>query len=69
MDTEKQLSKHLQECLDHIQTVAQPFGAIDLFPKIKRADWVIGKLIEAGRVERVGNGSFKILKTTTNEQR
>lgn len=43
------ISKHLEECLEIIKKLKiTPFQPIDVFPKIKRADFVFKQLVQAG---------------------
>jgi hypothetical protein len=55
------ISKHLEECLEIIKKLKiTPFQPIDVFPKIKRADWVFKQLVETGYLTKfwVGEEAF-----------
>ena len=59
------ISKHLEECLDIIKKLEiTQFQTIDVFPAIKRADFVFKQLVEAGYLTKfwVGEDVFYQLK-------
>lgn len=59
----KKISKHVEECLAIIIAMKKPiFNADDIFPKVKRGQFIIGKLIEAGYVQRAGSFKYNLVK-------
>lgn len=61
----EKITKHLQECLEIIkERKTTPFRPIDFYPRIKRGDYVFGKLLDAGYLSQfyVGEDVFYQLR-------
>jgi hypothetical protein len=62
------ISKHLQECMEIIKRLKKTsFQPIDVYPKIRRGEWVFKKLVDANYLIKFFVAEEAFYKINNNE--